>query len=352
MPTSLSILILGGTGFIGPHQVAYALDRGHRVTLFHRQRRAAPSGVEELTGDRENNDYRSLRGRSFDVCIDNPASVPHWVRDAAVALKGSVDRYIFISTLSVYAAETPPGADESAPRARYAGADAMAETLQDLRKDLALYAPLKAKSEDEVCSRFGNAIAIVRPGLIVGPGDRSDRFTYWPVRLAHGGKVLVPPLHDPVQFIDVRDLAEWTIRLAEQRTFGEFNAIGPRHELSFGAMLEGIRAVITDRAELCEAPPAFLERHRVEPWSDLPVWIPGQGDTAGFHRRSNARAIAAGLTFRPLETTAADTLAWWNRQPVERKARLCAGLKPEREAELVELLRTWQDREPLPPTVL
>jgi 2'-hydroxyisoflavone reductase len=340
MAKPLSILILGGTGFIGPHQVAYALARGHRVTLFHRQRGVSPPDVEELTGDRERNDYGSLRGRTFDVCIDNPASVPHWVRDAGAALKGNVGHFIFVSTLSVYEAETTPGTDESAPRARYSGVDPMAETLADLRKNLALYGPLKALSEDEARKQFGSTATIVRPGLIVGPGDRSDRFTYWPVRLARGGKVLVPPLKDPVQLIDVRDLAEWTIRLAEQRGCGQFNAIGPDHELSFGAMLDAIRTVTPSQAEFCEAPLAFLEQHRVEPWSDLPVWIPGQGDMAGFHRRSNARAVAAGLTFRPLATTAADTLAWWERQSAERKAAPAAGLKPEREAELLGLLAT------------
>jgi 2'-hydroxyisoflavone reductase len=340
MAKPLSILILGGTGFIGPHQVSYALARGHRVTLFHRRRGAGPSGVEELTGDRESNEYGSLRGRTFDVCIDNPASVPHWVRDAGAALKGNVAHFIFVSTLSVYEAEKTAGADESAPRAKYSGVDAMAETLADLRKNLALYGPLKALSEDEARKQFGSATTIVRPGLIVGPGDKSDRFTYWPVRLARGGNVLVPPLNDPVQLIDVRDLAEWTIRLAERRTFGEFNAIGPSRELSFGAMLDAIRTVTTSDAELCEAPLAFLEQHRVEPWSDLPVWISGHGDTAGFHRRSNARAVAAGLTFRPLANTAADTLAWWQRQSAERKAALAAGLKPEREAELLGLLAT------------
>src|SRR5262249_10226382 len=153
--------------------------------------------------------------------------------------------------------------------------------------------------EDEARKHFGKSLTVVRPGLIVGPGDKTDRFTYWPVRLARGGKVLVPPLDDPVQFIDVRDLAEWTIRLAEQGTFGEFNAIGPDRELSFGAMLEGIRAATSGAVELCAASSAFLRQHQVEPWSDLPVWLPGQGETAGFHRRSNAAAMATGLAFRP-----------------------------------------------------
>jgi 2'-hydroxyisoflavone reductase len=148
----------------------------------------------------------------------------------------------------------------------------------------------------------------------------------------------VPPLADPVQFIDARDLAEWTVRMAESRTMGDFNGHGPGHELSTGAMLHGINAVTTKGAVLREASADFLSKHNVSAWSDLPVWVPGQGESAGFHRRSNARAVAAGLTFRPLATTAADTLNWFEQQPATRRATLRAGLKAEREAELLQLL--------------
>jgi 2'-hydroxyisoflavone reductase len=336
----LSILILGGTGFTGPHQVRYALSRGHKVTLFNRGRRPKewPAAVEELTGDRDKNDYESLKGRKWDVCIDNPTSVPHWIRDAAAVLEGNVKQFVFISTLSVYASNASPGQDESAPRDTYRGKDALAETTADLRKNLALYGPLKAASEDEAHKHFGGMVTVIRPGLIVGPGDETDRFTYWPVRLARGGKVLVPPLADPVGFIDARDLAEWTIRVVEQRALGAFNAVGPGEELRMGRMLDDIQKGIGSRAELVEASAAFLRENQVSAWSDLPVWLPGQGETAGFHRRSNARAIAAGLTFRPVSTTAADTLAWWNAQDEKRRV-LRAGLKPEREAELLAKLR-------------
>ncbi|MCY7386622.1 MAG: hypothetical protein LH481_00920 [Burkholderiales bacterium] len=336
----LSILILGGTGFTGPHQVRYALSRGHKITLFNRGRRPKewPAAVEELTGDRDTGDYSALKGRKFDVCIDNPTSVPHWVRDAAGVLKGNVGHYIFISTISVYAGSGQVGSDESAPRGKYTGKDAMAETNAELRKNMALYGPLKALSEDEAHKQFPGITAVIRPGLIVGSGDETDRFSYWPVRLARGGKVLVPPLADPVQFIDARDLAEWTIRMAEARTTGDFNGHGPGYELTMGAMLYGIRAVTTKGAVLREASAEFLRTYKVNAWSDLPVWIPGQGDTAGFHRRSNARAIAAGLTFRSLATTAADTLTWFGQQPAARQATLRAGLKPEREAALLNCL--------------
>lgn len=339
-PGPISILVLGGTGLTGPHQVRYALERGHRVTVFNRGRRPTtwPTPVETLTGDRERNDYAALRGRAFDVCIDNPTCVPHWVRDAAEVLAGNVGHYVFVSTLSVYDSETIVGADESAPRARYDGADPMAATLADLRGNMALYGPLKALAEDEAHRRFAGVATVIRPGLIVGPGDESDRFTYWPVRLARGGKVLTPPLADPVQLIDARDLAEWTIRVAEQRCPGDFNAQGPDYELTMAGMLNGIRDVTGAHGTLCEASAEFLERNGVEPWSDLPVWVPGRGETAGFHRRSNARAIAAGLTFRPLAVTVADTLAWWKRQPEARQAALRAGLTAEREAALLRQL--------------
>ena len=338
-PKPLSILILGGTGLTGPHQVRYALSRGHKVTLFNRGRHPKewPGHVEELTGDRDTNDYASLKGRKWDVCIDNPTTVPHWVRDAAAVLEGNVGQYVFISTISVYASDERPGQDESAPRHEYAGKDALAETMAGVRKNLALYGPLKAASEDEAHKRFAGMTTVIRPGLIAGPGDETDRFTYWPVRLSRGGKILVPPLADPVAFIDARDLAEWTIRVVEQRTLGTFNAVGPASPLSMGRMLDDIQRGIGSHAEFVEASAEFLRQNNVSEWSDLPVWVPGQGDTAGFHRRSNARAIAAGLTFRPVSTTAADTLAWWNAQPEKRRV-LRAGLKPEREAEVIAKL--------------
>jgi 2'-hydroxyisoflavone reductase len=328
----LSILILGGTGFTGPHQVRYALSRGHKVTLFNRGRRPRewPAAVEELDGDRDSNDYESLKGRKWDACIDNATRVPHWIRDAAAVLKGNVSHFIFISTLSVYADDATLGQDEAAPRHAYRGRDALAETTAGLRKDMALYGPLKAASEDEAHKHFAGMTTVIRPGLIAGPGDETDRFTYWPVRL--------PPLADPVAFIDARDLAEWTIRVAEQHTLGAFNAVGPAAELRMGRMLDEIRKGIGSRAELVEASAAFLREHQVSPWSDLPVWIPAQGDAAGFHRRSNARAIAAGLAFRPVATTAADTLAWWHAQDEKRKT-LRAGLEPEREAQLLAKLK-------------
>jgi 2'-hydroxyisoflavone reductase len=342
----LRILILGGTGFTGPHQVDYALARGHTVTLFNRGKspHAWPSHVEELLGDRNTVDLKALEGREWDVCIDNPTTLPFWVRDAGRVLAGKVKQYIFISTISVYADNDRP-ADETAAVLPYTGKDPMAETADTLRASAgALYGPLKAVSEREAQRQFPDATTIIRPGLIVGPGDETDRFTYWPVRLARGGEVLAPgDGTDPVQFIDARDLAEWTIRVAEQRTLGVFNATGPRHPISIRSMLEDVGAAIHADARLTWVSTKFLDAENVSAWNDLPVWVPGQGDSAGFAKRDIGRALAAGLTFRPLATTAVDTLAWFRQQPADRQAKLRSGLAPDREA---ALLAKWKATPP------
>jgi len=344
-PKPLRILILGGTGFTGPHQVRYALARGHKLTLFNRGRRPKewPDKVEELVGDRNTGNLDALKGREWDVCIDNPTSLPFWVRDAGQVLKGKVGHYVFVSTLSVYASDAEPGADETAAVAQYKGADAMQETMETLRANVgALYGPLKALSEKESEKWFPGITTIIRPTLIVGPGDESDRFTYWPVRLDRGGDVLAPgDGTDPVQYIDARDLAEWTVRMVEARTLGVFNAAGPRTPETMAEMLYGIRGATTAGARLHWVPTTFLEEQKVQAWSDMPVWIPSGPETAGASRRSIARAVAAGLTFRPLAQTTMDTLAWFRTLPADRQANLKAGLKPEREA---EVLAAWQKR--------
>ena len=182
-------------------------------------------------------------------------------------------------------------------------------------------------------------VTIIRPGLIVGPGDPTDRFTYWPVRVDRGGEVLAPGTpSDPVQFIDVRDLAEWTLRCARDGTMGVFNATGPRAALSMGTLLESCKKASRNKATLTWIDAGFLEEQKVSPWSDLPCWVPPTGDSAGFARVSCARALARGLTFRPLATTVKDTLAWWKGRPAEAQSSLGAGLGPEREA---EVLAAW-----------
>jgi 2'-hydroxyisoflavone reductase len=343
-PKKLKVLILGGTGFIGPHQVRYALSRGHEVTIFNRGRQPQewPGHVEELLGDR-NGDLKSLEGRAWDVCIDNPTTLPVWVRDVGQVLKDKVGQYVFISTISVYENNDKP-ADESDALAAYKGKDPLAETPDTFRGHLELYGPLKAASEAEAKRQFGEKVTVIRPGLIVGPGDESDRFTYWPQRLAnvghrYGDVVLAPgDGSDPVQFIDARDLAEWTIRMCERRQFGTFNATGPARQMTMRAMLDGVAQGVRAKPLYRWVPADWLKAHKVSSWIDLPVWVPGQGETMGFARRDIRKALAAGLTFRPLTVTAADTLAWWLKQPPERQTRMKAGLTPERESELLKAL--------------
>lgn len=339
----LDILILGGTGFTGPFQVAHALARGHRVTLFNRGKRPSPEWpgeVEQLHGDRNTGDLAALKGRKWDVCIDNPTTLPAWVRDAGQVLKGNVDHYLFISTISVYADGSKPGIDETAPLAVYKGKDAMAETQQSLMADIeGLYGPLKALSEAQVRKYFGERSTIVRPGYIVGPRDESDRFSYWPLRVEQGGEMLVPGDGlDPIQVIDGRDLGEWMIRLAEAKAYGIFNAVGPDYPLLMDAMLHGCQAVAGKGVKMVHVPPQFLDEHKV----DTPIWVPREGNPfSGYGSVSNARALAAGLTFRPLATTVADLLAWFHGLPADRQAKPRAGIPREQEAELLAL---WKKR--------
>ncbi len=338
----LRILILGGTGFTGPFQVQYALSRGHKVTVFNRGKThpgELPKEAEQLIGDR-NGQLDALKGRQWDVVVDIPTTLPVWVRDAAQILKGNVDRYVFISTISVYSDVSKPGMDESGPLAKYEGADSMKETQATLlASKYGLYGPLKVLSEQEAEKWFPGKALIIRPGLIVGPGDESDRFTYWPVRLDRGGEVLAPGAPtDPAQFIDARDLAEWTIRMAEQGTTGIFNATGPRSKLTIGEMLDGIKKATTSESRFTWVDADFLASQKVMPWSDMPVWVPPRGDSMGFAEISIAKALAKGLTFRPIPDTAKATLEWFRKQTKERQAKLKSGLTPERET---EVLAAW-----------
>jgi 2'-hydroxyisoflavone reductase len=347
---ALRILILGGTGFTGPFQVRYAVARGHHVTVFNRGRRQAdlPTGVEHLQGDR--NEPAGMdaikaavaRGTRWDVVIDNPTTLPFWVRDAGQALQNATDQYVFISTISVYGDTSKPGMDETTVTAEYRGTDPLTETAQSMQGNAGLYGPLKAASEREAERWFPGRTTIIRPGLIVGPGDTTGRFTYWPLRIARGGDILAPGSgHDSVQFIDARDLAEWTIRMVEQRTFGTFNATGPAGRMSMAEMLGGIRGAFegTKPTRIVWAPVEFLEEHRIRGWSDMPVWVPMRGDNAGFLDVSVQRALDAGLTFRPLATTARDMVAWFQAQPADVQARIGGAFTAEREAAALAALR-------------
>ena len=229
----LDMLILGGTGFTGPEQVEYALARGHKVTLLNRNKRRPDlfkGKVDQLVGDLSA-DVSELKGKKFDVVIDNPTTFPAWVRNAAQYLKGNTSHYIFISTISVYPDNSQPGADETAATTPMpADLDPYTLVAQNAGR---YYGALKSYAEKEVEKQYPGINTIVRPGLIVGPLDPSDRFTYWPVRIDKGGMVLAPgDPSDPVQFIDARDLAEWMVRMAENREFGTYNATGPTTQLS------------------------------------------------------------------------------------------------------------------------
>ena len=337
----LGILILGGTGFTGPYQVRYALSRGHKVTTFNRGKThpgELPNEVEQLVGDR-NGQLDALKNRQWDVVIDNPTTLPKWVRDTAQILKGNVAHYVFISTISVYG-EVKTGPDENAPTEKYEGDDPYKETLEAMKAGgYKTYGPLKALSEREADKWFPGKTLIIRPGLIVGPRDQTDRFTYWPVRIDRGGEVLAPGSpDDPVQFIDARDLAEWTIRMVENRETGIYNATGPAKALGIGGMLDGIKPALKSDATFTWVTEDFLTQQKVEPWSDMPVWT---GKESGVARAKIDHALSEGLTFRPLAETARDTLAWFKSLPQDRQSKMRAGLTPDREA---EVLTVWHSK--------
>ncbi len=338
----LRILILGGTGFIGPAQVEYALSRGHAVTLFNRGRTNPVlfPGVEKLVGDRNAPEgYDALRGdREWDVVIDNPTTYPRWVRRAAAALADRTKHYMYVSSISVFSDFSRPGMDEDGPLHPPGDPEATAMTPQGP----ASYGALKVRSEMDARERFGANVTVVRPGLIVGPGDLSDRFSYWPARVQKGGEILAPGTpDDPTQYVDARDLSEWMIRLAENRVMGTFNATGPSTPTNMAEMLYGIKAVTGGDARFTWVDADFLQAHRVSAWREMPVWQPAHGRTAGFMRIDCSKAYALGLTFRPLAVTVRDTLAWYHTRPAEQQERLRAGIAPEKEA---QVLAAWHAR--------
>lgn len=328
----MKLLILGGTRFLGPTLVEAARARGHALTLFNRGK-SNPGlfpDVEQIHGDRDGK-LDGLRGRRWDAVIDTSGYVPRVVRMSAELLAPSVERYVFISTISVYDESIPPGSAESAKLA----------TLPDPKSEdvRAHYGALKALCEQAAEAALPGRTLSVRPGLIVGPGDGTDRFTYWPVRLDRGGEVLCPgDGSDPVQIVDVRDLAAWTIEMAERRETGVYNAVGPASRLTAREMLEACRPPTSD-ARLAWVPWAFLAAQHVEPWSDMPACIPAAGEGGGLAQVSAARAVAEGLRFRPVAETARDTLAWWKALPEERRASPRAGLSAARER---EVLAAWR----------
>ena len=335
---AIRFLILGGAGFIGPHQVRYALDRGHTVTLFNRGRTNTHlfPGVERLVGDR-NGQLDALAGRSWDGVIDNSRSNPEWVRLAADFLKDSVGLYFYVSSRSAYSDTSIVPMTADAPTYTYesAGISRDSESLP--------YGLAKALSEREAQRIFVGRTNIVRPGLIIGPGDDTDRFTYWPVRINRGGEVLAPgDPTDPVQIIDVRDFTEWMIRMAEDGTAGVFNGVGPRTPRPMAELLYGIRGITTAETTFTWVNLEFLTQIGIRPYSHMPVWRPPTPGSEGFARFDLTPEIEAGLTFRPLAVTAQETLDFHFSRSPERQADLRAGISAEREA---EVLAAWHARQ-------
>jgi 2'-hydroxyisoflavone reductase len=330
----LDILILGGTGFLGPHQVEYALARGHRLTLFNRGKRAPGlygGRVEELLGDRDAKvgaGLGALHGeRRWDVVIDNSGYVPRHVRDSIELLKARCKRYVYVSTLSVYDPAGRTTFDESSPL--YA---APADGSEQVTGES--YGPLKAEC-DRIAQTLGEQVTIVRPTYVVGPGDTTDRFTYWVERVARGGEVLGPP--DPkieLQVVDVRDMCPWIVDLAERDQAGIYNACGPAEPVSFEQILRELAKIAPQPVNFRWSSYPVLQKLGIE----LPLVDPQDTPGAVSVHFSNAAAQAAGLRFRPLADTAAATLKWWNEQPEERRAKPRGWPTTEQEREGLRLL--------------
>ncbi len=328
------LLILGGTGFLGPHLVRQALARGHDVTLFNRGRTNTHlfPEVEKLKGDRDG-DLEALKGRTWDAVIDNTGYDPRLVRDSARLLKGSAGLYLFTSTRQVYAESVGVhGVTEDAPLKQLIVSGPQADARQ--------YGARKALCEAEVRDAFPGGAIVVRPGLIAGPGDRSGRFTYWLARVEKGGQVLAPGApDDPVQLIDVRDITGWFLTLVEGGITGTFTAAGPAARLSVAEFLYGLRAIFANEVAFTWVPADFLAGHGVGE-RKLAPWLPPASLGGMMVRIDNSRARAAGLSFRPLAVTARDTIDWFNSATDEQRFRSSrlGGLVAGQEA---ELLAAW-----------
>ncbi len=326
----MKTLILGGTRFLGRFIVEAALARGHQLTLFNRGQ-SNPGlfpDVEQIHGSRE--DLSPLAGRSWDTVVDTCGFFPRIVGKSATALADAVGNYTYISSISVYPDSAAPVVDES-----HAVATTPDEKVEEITAET--YGPLKALCEQVAEAAMPGRVLIVRPGLIVGPYDISDRFTYWPVRVARGGEVLAPnqPEH-PTEFIDVRDLANWIVSMVEAKQTGVYNATGPAGTLTMGKLLDECQRVSGSDAIFTWVDDDFLVKQEVGAFVELPLWIPDQH--GGLTVYSRDKAIADGLTFRPLAETIADTLAWQATRSADYQWR--GGLKSERET---ELLRLWHD---------
>jgi 2'-hydroxyisoflavone reductase len=332
-PRKLKILILGGTRFIGPHVVEVAQARGHEVTLFNRGKTNVDrvKNVEVLHGDR-NGQLDALKGRQWDAVLDTSAFVPRIVDLSAGLLKDSVQHYVYVSSISAYASFSIAN-DETSPVGKLQD-----ETVEKVDENT--YGPLKVLCEQAAERTMPGRVTVLRPGYIVGPDDNSDRFTYWPARVARGGEVLAPNTpQDEIQVIDVRDLADFTLLCMEQRVLGTFNLVSAPHTFTMGAlMIDSIKAAKSN-VKVTWVPAEFLEAHKVVD-GDLPIWSHAVGENAGFALTSAKKALDAGMKIRPLDVTVRDTLAWHLSRPAEQQAKLKAGITAEREQ---ELLTAWHE---------
>jgi 2'-hydroxyisoflavone reductase len=335
----LKILVLGGTRFIGLHMTALALERGHTLTFFNRGKTHADKfpQIERIKGDR-NGEIDGLKDRRWDVVIDNSGYVPRHARLSAGLLAPNVRQYIFTSSISVYPNFSEPR-DEKSPVGKLPD-----ETIEKV--DGVTYGPLKALCEQAVEKAMPGRTCVIRPGLIVGPDDNTDRFTWWPARAARGGEFIAPGTPaDPFQVIDVRDLAAFVIKAAEENITGSYNLVSNANGFKFGELAADCIAAAHKQAKPPVAPKAvwipadFLEEQKVEPWSEMPVWLPAKGDEAAFAGTSNAAALAKGLKISPLEKTVDDTMAWHLTRPAEEREKLKAGIAPEKET---SVLAAWK----------
>lgn len=376
---ALRILILGGTGFLGPACTESALARGHRVTHFNsgrteeRRREArrpsvVPAGVEQLYGNRDPNktadDRRTegkanapkdpkspkglsqLAGRKWDAVIDTSGYFPRLVKASATLLAPNVKQYVFISTISVYKRNDLPNFDETAPLATLADPN-----TEELGKDFENYGGGKALCEKAAEAAMPGRVTNIRPGFMVGPRDTSGRFIYWPVRVSLGGDLIVPGKpDDPIQIIDVRDVADWIVYCIERNIVGVYNATGPAKELSMKALLQGIRSGISSPAEFEWVDLDFLEKEKVSVESHFPLYAAPVGETAGFHRCNISRALGQGLKFRPVSDTAKATLDWYRSLPAELQPRVAPQFATKENEEPwldteKRLLAKWRARE-------
>lgn len=326
----LSILVLGGTGFIGPHMVREALRRGHSVTLFNRGRTNNElfPDLETIKGDRDGG-LDGLKGRSWDAVVDNSGYVPRHVQDSARLLADNTRRYLYISTVSVYA-DFEIHNTEYSPLATITD-----ETIEEVTGET--YGPLKALCERRAAAEIGaEQLTVLRPTYIAGPGDHTDRFSYWPIRTRRGGEMIWPGTpDDPIQIIDVRDLANFVADSLEQDISGTYNMVNPAGAYTMGGLLDDSQAVVATQVEPVWISEAFAYEHGLIGGRTLPIWHPKTGASAAGGSFSGERARQAGFHSRPERETARDLLRWWDTLPAERTGKVRAGLEADREKALI-----------------